>query len=234
MLKQFHLQNKVFDDPILLTNENGEPILTEPPTQAVGLPQYITSGDGWFAIETQEEIDGISASITGEGEVWVENGKVHFSGRKPSDLHRWDSKTKAWKTLTSKQQQEKQAEQLAFYRSDLIRKLSDQTDRLKSAILVGYPQAEIDSFYRQEREARGWKEDNDYPTPMLTAIAENRGVPFEILVEKVIEKADQVAVVIGQIIGQRQKFEDRISLAKNNEELTAIEQEINQWQLPNL
>ncbi|MGX2949381.1 hypothetical protein ACWIUA_00535 [Ursidibacter sp. B-7004-1] len=127
--------------------------------------------------------------------------------------------------------EENQQAQFERHRIQLISKLSDQTDRLKSAILVGYPQAEIDSFYRQEREARGWKENNHYPTPMLTAIAENRGVPFEILVEKVIEKADQVAVVIGQIIGQRQAFEDRISLAKNNEELTAIEQEINQWQL---
>ncbi|MGX3020929.1 hypothetical protein [Ursidibacter sp. B-7004-1] len=234
MLKQFHLQNKVFDDPILLTSDKGEPILTEPPAQAVGLPQYITSGDGWFTIETQEEIDGISASITGEGEVWVENGKVHFSGRKPSDLHRWDSKTKSWKTLTTQQQQAQQEAQFERRCTQLISKLSDQTDRLKSAILVGYPQAEIDSFYRQEREARGWKEDNHYPTPMLTAIAENRGVPFEILVEKVIEKADQVAVVIGQIIGQRQAFEDRISLAKNNEELTAIEQEIEKWQPVNL
>lgn len=112
----------------------------------------------------------------------------------------------------------------------LISEVAAQTDRLKDAILAGYPQAEIESFYRQEREARGWTEDNQTPTPMLTAIAENRGVPFEILVQKVIEKADQVAVIIGQIIGQRQAFEDRILQAKTLEDLTALKQEIHQWQ----
>lgn len=67
---------------------------------------------------------------------------------------------------------------------------------------------------------------------MLTQIAQNRGVPFEILVEKVIEKSAQFAVVIGIIIGQRQAFEDRLLALKTPEELTALEQEIEQWQFP--
>lgn len=67
---------------------------------------------------------------------------------------------------------------------------------------------------------------------MLTQIARNRGVPFEILVEKVIEKSAQFAVVIGIIIGQRQSFEDRLLTFKTPEELTALEQEIEQWQFP--
>nr|PRI99084.1 hypothetical protein BV025_01508 [Haemophilus influenzae] len=66
---------------------------------------------------------------------------------------------------------------------------------------------------------------------MLTQIAQNRGVAFEILVEKVIEKSAQFAVVIGIIIGQRQAFEDRLLALKTPEELTALEQEIKQWQL---
>lgn len=67
---------------------------------------------------------------------------------------------------------------------------------------------------------------------MLTQIARNCGVPFEILVEKVIEKSAQFAVVIGIIIGQRQAFEDRLLTFKTPEELTALEQEIEQWQFP--
>ncbi|HHE8746377.1 TPA: hypothetical protein ACPGEY_000889 [Haemophilus influenzae] len=68
---------------------------------------------------------------------------------------------------------------------------------------------------------------------MLTQIARNRGVPFEILVEKVIEKSAQFAVVIGIIIGQRQAFEDRLlTFNPPPEELTALEQEIEQWQFP--
>ncbi|MBK1413357.1 hypothetical protein I6H79_00910 [Haemophilus influenzae] len=94
-------------------------------------------------------------------------------------------------------------------------------------MLAGYPQTEIESFYRQEKEALAWQADNSTETPMLTQIAQNRGV-----VEKVIEKSAQFAVVIGIIIGQRQAFEDRLLALKTPEELTALEQEIEQWQFP--
>lgn len=66
---------------------------------------------------------------------------------------------------------------------------------------------------------------------MLSQIARVRGVPLEILIEKVIEKSAQFAVVIGIIIGQRQAFEDRLLALKTPEELTTLEQEIKQWQL---
>ena len=64
---------------------------------------------------------------------------------------------------------------------------------------------------------------------MLEQIARVRGVPFEVLVEKVIEKASQFAVAIGVIIGQRQAFEDRLLATKNLEELSALEKEIEEW-----
>lgn len=38
---------------------------------------------------------------------------------------------------------------------------------------------------------------------------------------------------MGGIIGKKQVIETQIELAKNNEELTACEQEIEQWQLAN-
>lgn len=126
-----------------------------------------------------------------------------------------------------------QTEQLEQHRAQLIRQLASKADVFKAQVLVGYPQAEIDSFYRQEREAREWLANPSTPTPMLQAIAENRGVPLELLARKVIEKAEQVAVIMGHIIGTRQAFEDRLLQAKNQDELTRCEQEIEQWQLPN-
>lgn len=115
-------------------------------------------------------------------------------------------------------------------RQALIELLANKTDRFKSQILIGYPQAEIDSFYRQEREARAWTADNQSPTPMLSAIAENRGVPLALLCQKVIEKAELFAAIIGKIVGQRQAFEDRILQAEHADQLTQIEQEMSQWQ----
>nr|DAW64325.1 MAG TPA: tail fiber assembly protein [Caudoviricetes sp.] len=111
----------------------------------------------------------------------------------------------------------------------LLATLANKADTLKSSLLVGYPQTEIESFYRQEKEALAWKADNKADTPMLKQIARVRGVPFDVLVEKVIEKASQFAVAIGLIIGQRQAFEDRLLATKTLEELTALEKEIEEW-----
>ena len=111
----------------------------------------------------------------------------------------------------------------------LLATLANKADTLKSSLLVGYPQTEIESFYRQEKEALAWRADNKVDTPMLKQIARVRGVHFDVLVEKVIEKASQFAVAIGLIIGQRQAFEDRLLALKTMEELTALEKEIEEW-----
>lgn len=116
-------------------------------------------------------------------------------------------------------------------KDELIDVLAKKTDRLKNALLIGYPQAEIDSFYRQEAEAKAYKANPQANTPMLRQIAENRGIEFEELVEKVLEKAQQFANVIGSVIGIRQGFEDRILAAQTQEELEQIEKEVGAWQL---
>lgn len=124
---------------------------------------------------------------------------------------------------------EKQDALFAKEKESLLNRLANKADEIKSNLLVGYPQTEIESFYRQEKEALAWQADNKVDTPMLKQIARVRGVPFEVLVEKVIEKASQLAVAIGVIIGQRQAFEDRLLALKTMEELTALEKEIEEW-----
>ena len=115
------------------------------------------------------------------------------------------------------------------HKEALLATLANKADALKSGLLVGYPQTEIESFYRQEKEALAWQADNKADTPMLKQIARVRGVPFEVLIEKVIEKASQFAVAIGVIIGQRQAFEDRLLALSSQKELDALEKEIEEW-----
>lgn len=122
------------------------------------------------------------------------------------------------------------AKLLERIKQDLVQKIADKTDLIKSQILVGYPQAEIDSFYRQEKEALAYQADPQADVPMLRAIAAQREMPLDELVEKVLAKAALFAAVMGGIIGQRQALEDHILMAKNQAELTACEQEIEQWQ----
>ena len=133
-------------------------------------------------------------------------------------------------TLTWEISAEKQTALFAQQKEGLLNKLADKADKLKSGLLTGYPQTEIESFYRQEKEALAWQADHSTSTPMLSQIARVRGVPLEMLIEKVIEKSAQFAVAIGIIIGQRQAFEDRLLALKTPEELTSLEQEIEQWQ----
>ena len=187
-------------------------------------PDYlVTDNQNWIEV-SDEEIDGISASITGGGAVWLENGKVKYSGKAPSEYHVFDSKSKSFKVSDAKK-----AEFFKRKKENLLNALADKADKIKNYLLAGSPQTEIESFYRQEKEALAWKADNNAEAPMLKQVASVRGVPFDVLVEKVIEKASQFAVAIGVIIGQRQAFEDRLLATKTLEELTALEKEIEEW-----
>lgn len=142
----------------------------------------------------------------------------------PSDAHELNLETLQWTISKEKQ--------LALFNKEkeaLLNRLADKADEIKTNLLVGYPQTEIESFYRQEKEALAWQADNKVETPMLKQIARVRGVPFEVLVEKVIEKASQFAVAIGVIIGQRQEFEDRLLALSSQKELDALKKEIEEW-----
>ena len=185
--------------------------------------ENLTSDD--IVILSQDDIDAISESLTGGGAVWAENGKIKCSGKAPSPFHVFNMATKSFELS-----KEKQTALFAQQKEGLLNKLADKADQLKNSLLVGYPQTEIESFYRQEKEALAKQANPKAETPMLEQIARVRGVPLDLLIEKVIEKSNQFAVAIGIIIGKRQQFEDRLLALKTPEELTALELEIEQWQ----
>ena len=153
----------------------------------------------------------------------LHKGKLVLVDKQPTPAHEWDGKD--WVIPP-----EKQTALFAQQKESLLNKLADKADQLKNGLLAGYPQTEIESFYRQEKEALAWQADHNTSTPMLSQIARVRGVPLDMLISKVIEKSAQFAVAIGIIIGQRQAFEDRLLALKTPEELTSLEQEIEQWQ----
>ena len=105
--------------------------------------------------------------------------------------------------------------------------IANKTDNFKAQYLAGYSQAEIDSFYRQEREAR-----NELPLMLLTEIFEGRDdlKSVDELKKKVIEKADLFAIIMGKLFAIKQGFETHIEKAKTMEELDKIEEDINKWQ----
>ena len=164
------------------------------------------------------EIDSEENNLDG---LFVINGKL-VNIPKPSEFHEWNGVE--W--VISK---EKQAELFTDRKDKLLDKLANKVDKIKSDLLVGYPQTEIESFYRQEKEALAWQADKNTDAPMLKQIARIRNIPFDVLVQKVLAKSGQFALAIGVIIGQRQAFEDRLLALKTPEELTSLEKEIEEW-----
>ncbi|MCT8984554.1 hypothetical protein [Pasteurella multocida] len=175
------------------------------------------------SLEDFIEIEVESESIL-ENKQLVKNGNEYMLvDKKPNDFYKW--KNNKWVIDKAKQK-----EQLNAEKTRLVLFTANKVDEMKSALLSGYPQAEIDSFYKQEKEALAYKEDKNAETPMLKIIAQTRGVPFDLLVEKVLEKSSQFSHAMCAIIGQRQKFEDRILTTETLEDLTVIENEVKAWQ----
>ncbi|OBX48451.1 hypothetical protein [Haemophilus haemolyticus] len=181
--------------------------------------------EGAVEISQDKYIELLNGQAQGKQIVSNKQGEPVLIELQPSPTYELNLDTLTWEISP-----EKQTALFAQQKEGLLNKLANKADQLKNSLLAGYPQTEIESFYRQEKEALAWQADHNTPTPMLSQIARVRGVPLEVLISKVIEKSAQFAVAIGIIIGQRQAFEDRLLALKTPDDLTALEQEIEQWQ----
>lgn len=164
----------------------------------------------------------INGQSQGKQIVADKTGQPVLVDQQPSVAHVLNLDTLQWVIPPAKQ-----TALLAERKTQLLNVIANKTDNFKAQYLVGYSQAEIDSFYRQEREAR-----NELPTMLLTEIFEGRDDLNSIneLKKKVIEKADLFAIIMGKLFAIKQGFEKHIDKAETLEELDKIEQEINQWQ----
>ena len=93
-------------------------------------------------VVTEEQINMISASVTGGGAVWAANGVIQRSGSAPSAYHVFDLKTKKWVSS-----QEKQTALLAEKRNNLI----EQIDNYAATIYSTWTRFE--SEYRERQAA---------------------------------------------------------------------------------
>lgn len=180
--------------------------------------------EGAVEISESKYLELLNGQLQGKQIITNKQGVPVLVDPQPSAAHELNLETLQW-TISK----EKQDALFVKEKEALLNRLADKADEIKTNLLVGYPQTEIESFYRQEKEALAWQADNKVETPMLKQIARVRGVPFEVLVEKVIEKASQFAVAIGVIIGQRQAFEDKLLALSSQKELDELKKEIEEW-----
>lgn len=119
---------------------------------------------------------------------------------------------------------EEQNRPLTFQESK-ARKLSEintACDSILGQLTATYPTQETATFYKQEQEARAYVADPTSSTPLLSALAQGRGIELADLVQRVLAKADAFAVASGSIIGQRQAFEDQLDRCTTVEEVATI------------
>ncbi|WP_052122683.1 DUF4376 domain-containing protein [Gallibacterium anatis] len=137
--------------------------------------------DGCYLIETQEEINAISESITGGGIVWVESGKLRWSGKAPSFSHIWqDGK---WVLDESKQ-----AELLAQQRNQIRTQINAKRDGcVNGGVYVPAIQKWVDTDekgratlveIKADFDLNG-KEDNGEPRIFTLICADNTAEPLD-------------------------------------------------------
>ena len=205
MLKQFNLKGLYFDAPRITLDDAGNEIKT-------------VSGEGWYPVETQDDVDGIWQSVDGNGEVWIENGELKWSGPPPSDNHRWDGNKKQWVELGNKEKNAREAEILAQKQTALLQTLNAKLAELKTKHLSGYS-------VREEQEARGL-----LPTMLLDEIFAAGGYSsMDELKAEIIAKAETLAIIEGTIIATESDLKSRIANAKSMQELDLLSAEIAKW-----
>lgn len=117
---------------------------------------------------------------------------------------------------------EEEAERLADAKSTKLSEINTVTDATLAVLTETYPDREISTFDKQESEARAYAADPTASTPLLSALAQARGISLPELVERVLAKAGAFAVASGSIIGQRQALEDRLDACTTLEEVQGI------------
>lgn len=147
----------------------------------------------------------------------LQSGEViDYQPPQPGPRYVWDATAKRWVYVPG------DAEALYHAQQDALEQVNRHYAQALSYIRATYPPDEVTSWAKQETEARAYVADNTAPTPLLSAIAEARGVPFALLVEKVIEKADLFAAASGALIGARQRYEDEIAAAADPAAVAAV------------
>lgn len=115
------------------------------------------------------------------------------------------------------------AAELERLRAGMLDAVNSECQARLTVLKTGYPDGEVLSWDQQVIEARKLDADANAVTPLLSAIAAQRGIDVTTLAGRVLEKANAYAVASGSIIGARQRLEDAITAATTVDELSVID-----------
>jgi hypothetical protein len=137
---------------------------------------------------------------------------IDYQPPPPSVNHVWNAETRRWVYVPT----------LADHKTARLADINKRCEQELAVVRANYPDGEVQSWAKQESEARAYAADNAAAIPLIEALSAARGVPVAELVNRIIAKADSFAVISGQIIGNRQRCEDEINAATTIEEVEAV------------
>lgn len=76
------------------------------------------------------------------------------------------------------------------------------------------PAFELTSWTAQGDEAKAWSVNKAANTPIIAQIAAERGVPLDLMRQKVLDKRLAYEAVVGRVVGRRQKLQGQLKAAK--------------------
>ena len=95
--------------------------------------------------------------------------------------------------------------------------LTAEYERRMQAIAAGYPPSERESWPVQTSEAYALLDDATAPTPWIDAAASARGLARLELAQRIVAKDAQYRVISGTLSGVRQRIEDQIDAAGDDQ-----------------
>lgn len=99
----------------------------------------------------------------------------------------------------------------------LYNDLSFHYEEMMKIISSAYPASERESWSIQVEEARYILTNSDEPTPWIDATSTEREIDRVVLANRIIEKSLMYRVIHGKLTGVRQKIEDQIDSAGEDE-----------------
>lgn len=138
---------------------------------------------------------------------------IDYQPPQPSENHQWDADAKRWVYVPT----------LADCKAKKLDEINAHCAELLAGVRAGYPSDEVQSWQKQETEARAYAANSSAAVPFLSSLASARGIEIAELVSRVIAKADLFAATSGQIIGTRQHYEDCIDAATTIDQVEAVQ-----------
>ena len=96
-----------------------------------------------------------------------------------------------------------------------LKEINDSCDKAVDALLEDYPDAEKASFEQQYREAVKYQETgNPANAPLLSLLADARGISLDALCIKVIAKRNAYTLLCGNALAQKQQLKEKLERLK--------------------